>query len=130
MTPSAFWKFLVLIPALADLPTADVETLKAGRHTGQFVQMSDSAVRLLEAGAQVDLPLADVLEIRFTSQNVPDPALGPRVVLIDGTRICRRPSNPNSRASASTWSTSPSSDESNSTPTGGALVAGGACLTA
>lgn len=90
MTPSAFWQFLVLIPALADLPTADIETLKGGRHTGQFVQMSDSGLRLLEAGAQVDLPLADVLEIRFPSQNVPDPVVGPRVVLIDGTRLtCR-----------------------------------------
>jgi hypothetical protein len=82
----AVW-YLVLLAALSDLPTAEIETLKGDRHSGALVQLNESALRLQKGETTVDLPLADVVGVRFTSQTIPDPFIGPRVVLVDGTRL-------------------------------------------
>ncbi|MSR56140.1 MAG: hypothetical protein EXS05_00465 [Planctomycetaceae bacterium] len=78
---------LVLLAVLIDLPVVEVETLKGERHSGSLAAIGDSSLRLQTADAAVDMPLADVLDIRFHGAAVPDPLVGPRVVLIDGTRL-------------------------------------------
>lgn len=91
MMSTVLWQLLVLVPALAaDLPTAEVETLKSGRHSGPLAAISESSVRLSKGEAPVDVPLSDILEIRVSQITTPDPVVGPRVVLVDGTKLtCR-----------------------------------------
>lgn len=78
---------LVLLAAVADLPTVEVETLKGDRQTGTLTAIDNRAVRLKEGEAARDLPLADVLEVRFPQAEAPEPSSGPRVVLVDGTSL-------------------------------------------
>jgi NPCBM/NEW2 domain len=82
----ALWH-LVLLAALSDLPAVEIETLKGDRHAGALAELSSTALRLKQGEAVLDLSLADVVGVRFTSPTVPEPFIGPRVVLVDGTRL-------------------------------------------
>jgi hypothetical protein len=78
---------LVLLAALSNLPAAEVETLKGDRHSGAVAELSDRALRLEKGDATLELPLVEIVGVRFLSPTVPEPFIGPRVVLIDGTRL-------------------------------------------
>lgn len=82
----AVW-ILVILAAVAELPAAEVETLKGEKLSGQLAEMSDSVLRLARADAPLDIPLADVLAVRFLKTAADEPVVGDRVVLVDGTRI-------------------------------------------
>lgn len=79
---------LVLLAALADLPAVEVETLKGERRSGTLAAIDESTLSLRPVDSPpVDVPLAEVLELRFPGAAPPDPLIGPRVVLVDGTRL-------------------------------------------
>lgn len=78
---------LILLAALADAPAVEVETLKGDRHSGQLEELTDSRIRLQAPTAAVEVPLADVLSVRFPAAMPPDPASGIRVALVDGSRV-------------------------------------------
>lgn len=82
----AVWH-LVLLAALADLPAAEVETLKGDRQTGGFAELNGRTLRLQKDAASVELPVAEIVGLRFVAPATPDPFIGPRVVLVDGTRL-------------------------------------------
>jgi len=79
-----------LVMALA-AGAADVElsTLAGGAHTGQFRRLTATEVVLSKDGADVEVPLAEVLDMRFAGKEdqtaVSQPVL--RVTLNDGTQI-------------------------------------------
>lgn len=82
----AVWH-LVLLAALADLPAAEIETLKGERQSGAIAELSNRTLRLRRDDATLELPLAEIVGVRFLSPAVPEPFIGPRVVLVDGTRL-------------------------------------------
>jgi hypothetical protein len=80
----------VLLAALVDLPPVEIETLKGERQSGVIAELSGSTLRMRQGERTVDIPLADVLEVRFPQAAVPEPSAGSRVVLVDGTQLtCR-----------------------------------------
>src|SRR5262245_21226888 len=87
----AAWHAL-FVAALFSFPAAaasavEIETLKGERHTGELVSLDASAAVLKAGGNSATIPLADVLEIRFPDAPPPEASSGPRLALLDGTRL-------------------------------------------
>ena len=82
----SLWSLLVLIAALP-LPAAEIETLDGARHAGELVELTDENVILKQAAANFALPMAGVVEVRFPAATPSETSTGPRVSLIDGSRL-------------------------------------------
>lgn len=78
---------VVLLAALAEFPTAEVETLKGDRHTGALAELTSEKLRLQTGDTHLELPTGDVVSVRFPSATPPEPLAGPRVLLVDGSRL-------------------------------------------
>src|SRR5262245_15645374 len=77
----------VLMAAALGAPAVEIETLKGDRRTGELVALDATAAQLKSGAVAAEVPLADVLEVRFPTSPPADPSTGPRVTLIDGTRL-------------------------------------------
>lgn len=80
------WSLLVLLAALPH-PAVEIETLNGDRHAGELIELTDEAAILKRDQSTVTLPLASVVEIRFPAASPPVASTGPRVALIDGSRL-------------------------------------------
>jgi hypothetical protein len=79
---------LAAVAVFTELPAAEVETTRGERQYGRLTELSDSTLRLRREDGDFDVPLAEVLSVRLTSKpEDEEPALGPRVVLTDGSRL-------------------------------------------
>jgi hypothetical protein len=87
----AVWHVVFVAAALnfpaEGAPTAEVETLKGERHAGELVSLDASAAVLKSGGISATVPLADILELRFPANPPPEASTGPRILLLDGTRL-------------------------------------------
>jgi len=78
----------VLAPSLFPGPPAvEVATLKGERHAGELLEVTAGAVVLKQGADSLKVPLADLLEVRFPAAQPPEPADGPRLALVDGSRL-------------------------------------------
>jgi hypothetical protein len=87
----AVWHVALLAAAL-NAPSAgnaavEIETLKGDRLTGELVTLDASNVVLKSGENGTTVPLANVLELRFTAAAPPEPSNGPRIALHDGSRL-------------------------------------------
>jgi hypothetical protein len=68
-------------------PAVEIDTLKGERHSGELVSLDATAAVLKTGDASAKVPLADVLELRFSASPPPEPSTGVRIALVDGTRL-------------------------------------------
>ncbi|MBI3862629.1 MAG: NPCBM/NEW2 domain-containing protein [Planctomycetia bacterium] len=78
---------LVLLAALLQLPATEIETLKGDRQAGELVELNDTAALLKQGDKTVSVPMTSVLEVKFPATVPVEPAISPRIVLADGSRI-------------------------------------------
>lgn len=78
---------LSLLALLAQAPAVEVDGLKGDRHAGQLIELNSASLKLQQTDTTVEFPLAGVLEVRFPAPTPPEPSAGPRVALVDGTRL-------------------------------------------
>src|SRR5262245_22749786 len=83
----AVWHVLFAAAVLNLGPAAEIDTLKGERHAGELVSLDATAAVVKAGESSVTVPFADVLEVRFPAAPPPEPSSGPRVALIDGTRL-------------------------------------------
>jgi hypothetical protein len=79
-----YWLLVGLAP-----PQAELTTLRGERFQGPLVELTESGALLRQEGQERLVPLAEILDLRLESAAA-EPAVGPRVLLVDGTRLtCR-----------------------------------------
>lgn len=79
---------LVLAAALAGLPRVDLETLKGDRHSGELREIGESSVRLGTGDGELNLPTAELLEVRFPDAAAkPDAGMPLELFLVDGSHL-------------------------------------------
>lgn len=84
----AVWQ-LLLLSAVLELPLTELNTLKGESIKGRLAEISASQVTLRDSQSSAPIPLADILEIRFTAEPLQElpPAPATLVTLLDGTRM-------------------------------------------
>ena len=78
---------LIVLGAVLQLPTTEIETLKGDRQAGELVELNDSAALLKQGDKSVSIPLPTLLEVRFPTAPPAEPSIGARIALVDGSRI-------------------------------------------
>jgi hypothetical protein len=83
---------VILLTGLAQLPPVEVETLQSETQKGAVARWTDKGLTLKVGDGgdtrEIDVPLANVLEVRFqTPPSVPAPVTGSVVTLADGTKL-------------------------------------------
>jgi hypothetical protein len=97
--------FVALVLAQAAAPTVEVSTLKGASHQGELVRIAPEAISLQSGDSSVEVPLADVMAVRFPTPGEEPPAEPPpaRVRLVDGTNVaCTDVSTTSQNASLAT----------------------------
>jgi hypothetical protein len=87
----AVWQFLFVAAAVGfpaeGGPAVEIETLQGQRRAGELVSLDAANAVLKTDDSRTAVPLADILELRFTASPPPEASTGVRVALLDGTRL-------------------------------------------
>ncbi len=78
--------FLLLVVAF-DAPELEISTLKGDTHKGQLQQLNFSTLKLKTSDGQTEIPVSELLEVRFQITTRPEKNDLAQVVLVDQSRI-------------------------------------------
>ncbi len=80
---------ILFVAAAVAAPPVQLSTLAGDEHRGELVQLNATSLTLSENGNEVELPLAELLGVRFTAASSVKPAAGKtaRATFTDGTQI-------------------------------------------